>query len=57
MGKDTQQRLIIAVKCAIALDMPYQEGRRILQSYGYDSAELPASEFVNKLLQAAIINL
>lgn len=49
--------LLAAAECEEALDLPWEEGRPILESHGwsYDQRfELPASEFVMKMRRAAI---
>lgn len=55
--KDNVKKLIAAVECSMALDMPHAEGLAILQSHGFDfdnRFNLPATKFVKNLQEEAL---
>lgn len=50
---------IAAIKCAQALDMPFAQGKTILESYGWNYANrfnYPATQFVKDLQKKALSN-
>jgi len=55
--EEKNKDLINVLKCVRALDLPYQEGRIILEKNGFDFSERydkPAIKFVSELIDGAL---
>jgi hypothetical protein len=56
LPKAVVKKMLAAIECAQALDMPTQEGESVLEHHGWsreDRFDLPATKFTAKLLAEA----